>query len=149
MKPLFTKKNGTSQRVAAVEVKMPATYPASRVTHESVSFTVPNDSMTLQQALNGLMALADYSKMKWDSYFLWHDNGSENRYIANRLSAERFIFFAPNFLATSVNFEVIDMYKNYTTHTFKNYKIESGVTVTDLSSTTGLYSQGVTISIVY
>lgn len=33
MKPLYIKKNGTSQRVAAVEVKMPATYPASRVTY--------------------------------------------------------------------------------------------------------------------
>lgn len=37
MKPLFTKKNGTSQRVAAIEVKMPASYPSSNVTYGSGS----------------------------------------------------------------------------------------------------------------
>lgn len=37
MKPLFTKKNGTSQRVAAIEVKMPASYPSANVTYGSGS----------------------------------------------------------------------------------------------------------------
>lgn len=33
MKPLYTKKNGTSQRVAAIEVKMPASYPSANVSY--------------------------------------------------------------------------------------------------------------------
>lgn len=37
MKPLYTKKNGTSQRGAAIEVKMPASYPSSNVTYGSGS----------------------------------------------------------------------------------------------------------------
>lgn len=37
MKPLYTKKNGTSQRVAAIEVKMPASYPSANVTYGSGS----------------------------------------------------------------------------------------------------------------
>lgn len=37
MKPIFTKKNGTSQRVAAIEVKMPASYPSANVTYGSGS----------------------------------------------------------------------------------------------------------------
>lgn len=48
MKPLFTKKNGTSQRVAAIEVKMPASYPSSNVTYGSGS---------VEDALNDLFGI--------------------------------------------------------------------------------------------
>lgn len=34
MKPLYTKKNGTVNKMAAVEVTMPASYPASNVTYD-------------------------------------------------------------------------------------------------------------------
>lgn len=45
MKPLYTKKNGTSQRVAAIEVKMPASYPSANVTYGSGSVEDALDSL--------------------------------------------------------------------------------------------------------
>lgn len=62
MKPLFTKKNGTSQRVAPIEVKMPASYPASRITRESVSVTA-DGVKTYSQLLDALYALINRSKL--------------------------------------------------------------------------------------
>ena len=46
MKPLYTKKNGTSQRVAAIEVKMPASYPSANVTYGSGSVEDALDDLT-------------------------------------------------------------------------------------------------------
>jgi len=51
MKPLFTKKNGTSQRVAAIEVKMPASYPSSNVTYGSGSVEDALDGLAYESEL--------------------------------------------------------------------------------------------------
>lgn len=67
MKPLYTKKNGTSQRVAAIEVKMPASYPASRITRESVSVTA-DGVKTTTTLLDELWAAADRTKISNDSF---------------------------------------------------------------------------------
>lgn len=81
MKPLYTKKNGTSQRVAAIEVKMPASYPSANVTYGSGSVEDALDGVydvlknrdytlvrgngvkTYSQLLNELYALVDWTKV--------------------------------------------------------------------------------------
>ena len=45
MKPLYTKKNGTSQRVAAIEVTMPASYPSANVSYGNGSVEDALDSL--------------------------------------------------------------------------------------------------------
>lgn len=53
MKPLFTKKNGTSQRVAAIEVTMPASYPSANVTYGSGSVKDALDDSIHVALVNG------------------------------------------------------------------------------------------------
>ena len=67
MKPLYTKKNGTSQRVAAIEVKMPASYPSANVSYGSGS---------VEDALDGL---TDYS---YGTYIDIGDTSSSNTFTA-------------------------------------------------------------------
>ena len=64
MKPLFIKKNGTVSKVSGIV--MPASYPASRVTHESVSVTA-DGVKTYSQLLDELFALTDQTKITKDS----------------------------------------------------------------------------------
>jgi len=87
MKPLYTKKNGTINKMAAVEVRMSASYPASNVTYDPTtsglsatrvqgaidevvakvdrgSVSVTADGVkTYGTLLNELQALVDYAKV--------------------------------------------------------------------------------------
>lgn len=65
--------------------QMPATYPASRVTHESVSVTA-DGVKTIAQLFNELGSLLDYSKLTLWSIFVYNNNaGAENRSFLSRL----------------------------------------------------------------
>lgn len=56
--------------------QMPSSYPASRVTHESVSVTA-DGVKTYRQLLNELFALVDFSKLNGRSFVVWENTTTD------------------------------------------------------------------------
>lgn len=135
MKPLFTKKNGISQRVAAVEVKMPASYPASRITHESVSVTA-DGVKTYKSLMNELYALVDQTKLTPRSYMLnINPSGNKYPYYLERITSTEISFWKQR--ASSANVLVDTFYLSSSNSLL--YEImtsTSGTTIYDESNST-------------
>lgn len=75
-------KNSIKTKIGII---LPASYPASRISHESVSVTA-NGSKTIAQLFNELGGLLDYSKLTPWSIFVYNNNaGATNRHFLSRL----------------------------------------------------------------
>lgn len=125
--------------------QMPASYPASRVTHESVSVT-GNGSKSYSTLLNELFALIDTSKMRDTSYL--RTDGANQAYII----IAPFTSSTANPLEVMFSRDVIDNQKDridlYTVKASgSTFETVAGGTYTNKSNNT--VANGIKLTLVY
>lgn len=132
-------KNGTKHKIGII---MPAFFPASRVTHESVSVTA-DGVKTYGTLLSDLFTLADVAKFTPFTKIVFYDTNSGNQtvYTVRLLTSSSAYFYYVGILGTGVaTLEVLLSSSPY-------YVINNNGSYTDRTST--IPTSGVILKLVY
>lgn len=127
--------------------QMPASYPASRVTHESVSVTA-DGSKNYGALFNELFALMDTSKVTESSFVVEKSGNYYSRFFLGFHSASQFDYVGTLILSTTA-IEYISMSIQVSSSWHKTARINAGGGTTITNDTTTVPSNGTVYTLYY